>query len=48
MSNKTLKAKTNIKKEAVHSSKQFIVMVENGCIKPYLTSQGGPFAGRNV
>jgi hypothetical protein len=39
-------------KETIHSSKQFIVMVENGYIKPYLTSQGGPeiipCAGRNV
>jgi hypothetical protein len=30
-------------KEAVQSSKKFIiVMAENGCLKPYPTSQGGP------
>jgi len=29
-------------KETVHGSKQFIVIVENRCIKLYPTSQGGP------
>ena len=28
--------------ETVHGSKQFIVMAEKGCIKPYPTSQIGP------
>jgi hypothetical protein len=27
---------------APYGSKQFIVMAENGCIKPYYTSQRGP------
>ena len=29
-------------KRQFHDSKQFIVMAENGCVKPYPTSQGGP------
>jgi hypothetical protein len=29
-------------KEAVHGSKQLIVMTESGCVKPWPLSQGGP------